>query len=152
MSERWPKVVFGLLGLNVVIVAVTVYAANSDPAFGVEPGYDSKAMAWDAVKRERAISKELGWIAQAEINRDALVVRLSDAKGEPIVDAAVRAEVFHTLRSSERHAGALVESERGVYRGEFGLSRPGRWEVRLIALRGAQRFVADVAATRDGTP
>lgn len=154
MSERWPKVVFGLIGLNMVIVGVTVYAATSDATFGVEPEYDRRAMAWDDVKRDRSRSEALGWRVEATAEGGSLVIRVKDAGGSPVADAVVRAEVFHALRPSDRRSTDLVERSPGEYAGALGMTRPGSWEVRLSARRGGDRFVADtrVEAGHGATP
>ena len=43
----WPAVVIALLLLQLIICLITIYFANSDPSFIVEPNYYSRAQDWD---------------------------------------------------------------------------------------------------------
>ncbi|KAA0216685.1 MAG: hypothetical protein DYG94_08765 [Leptolyngbya sp. PLA3] len=136
----WPVVVIGLLGLNVLVVTVTVIVAGSDPSVAVEPDYYRKALAWDAGRAERRDPGEDGIDVSIQLlpdpdrlNAGQVVVSLS-REGTPIEHARIEAEVFHYARSGERQAVRLVEQGAGVYTGRASLRREGNWEVRLRLL------------------
>jgi predicted cobalt transporter CbtA len=43
---QWPVMIVGLLGLNIVVCAITITAATTNPAI-IEPDYYEKAVNWD---------------------------------------------------------------------------------------------------------
>src|SRR4051812_43988530 len=115
----WPGMVFGLIGLNVSVVSLTIYFAESDASFAVEPDYDQKALAWDESARQRAGSDALGWSATIEVPAPGagptrtLLLHLADRTGAPIEGATVEIETFTSLRASERHRLSLVPAGPG---------------------------------------
>lgn len=136
----WPVVIIGLLGLNMVVVAITVIAATSDPSVAVEPDYYQKALAWDSDRDERRDPSEDGIDLSIQLlpNPDPLskgqvVVALAKA-GLPIERAQIEAVLFHFARSGERQAATLVEQGPGVYAAPAALRREGNWEIRLRML------------------
>lgn len=145
----WPGMIFGLIGLNIGVVAVTIYAATSDRSFAVEPGYDVRALAWDEVAAQRRENARLGWSATVEPAADArtVLVRLTDAAGAPVRGAAVEMTAFASVRAADRtHAWADPSEDDGpgAYRASIDLARPGLWEFRITARRGADVFTANV--------
>lgn len=133
----WPVFIVGLLGLNVLVVTITVIAASSDPSVAVEPDYYQKALAWDDDRDQRRDPGEDGIDVSIQLlpNPDRLtegqvVVSLAQAGG-PIEHAQIEAEVFHFARSGERQSVRLVEQGPGVYAAPAALRREGNWEIRL---------------------
>lgn len=140
----WPAAIVGLIGLNASIVGITVYLATSDPSVAVEPRYYEKALAWDETARLRDASARLGWKAAVGVHGDRLVVRLSDAAGAPVTGAAVSVVTFADARSGDRQELALSERGTGEYEGPMSVSRPGLWQFRVRAGRGADTFVCTI--------
>lgn len=143
----FPAIVFGLLGLNITIVTLTLYLAHSDPSFAVEPDYYQKAVAWDTSARLRAASDRLGWAAALEVaphesGIPLLTVRLLDRAGSPVVDANVEVAAFASARAGERRLISLLPAEPGVYVADMPDAQTGQWEFGLTATRGAERFEA----------
>lgn len=140
----WPAAIIGLIGLNVVIVGVTLYFATTDPSVSVEPQYYQKALAWDDTARLRDASARLGWTAGVTVDGDRLAVRLHDAAGAPVTGAAVTVITFADIRAGDRQELKLNEGEAGVYGGAMRVSRAGLWQFRIEAQRGADTFVRTI--------
>jgi nitrogen fixation protein FixH len=144
--------VFGLLGLNVGVVSVTLYLAHSDPSFAVEPDYDRRAMAWDESQRLAAASDALGWTAALDVRPpDAagartLTLRLTDQAAAPVAGATVGLEAFASLRAGERRQITLSETGPGVYQGGLEAGAAGQWTFRVRAVREADRFETSLEA------
>lgn len=144
----WPGAIFALLGFNVVVVAVTVYFAVTDPSASIEPNYYEKAVRWDESAARRASSGRLGWGVDFKLGQIAqgreLLASLRDADGIGIDGARVQVEMFHHARAGDRRTLRLEPRGEGVYAGRFGPMRDGTWRLRLMARRGADVFVAEL--------
>lgn len=147
--KLFPGMVFGLLGVNVCVVAITVYLATSDRSVAVEPDYYPKALAWDQQARQEARSASLGWTVGLEPGplqgpQTPVAVTIRDRDGKAIDGASVRLILFHNLRSGERQAVALAGAGEGTYRGTFDGRLAGLWQFRLSATLGGDLFTATV--------
>ena len=143
--------VFGLLAMNFAIVGATVTLASRDAHFAVEPDYYQRAVDWDATRLELERSEELGWSLRLDAADAAsasgmrtLTVRLNDQSGEPIGSARVVGIAFHHGAASSRTDVAFVERGPGVYQGDVPLVGAGLHEVRIVASRGDDRFLAAI--------
>lgn len=138
----WPVLIVGLLGMNAIIVAATVYWAVGDPSVVSEPDYYASALKYDEVIAQRGVNARLGWGMQAGFEPAAdgkgacLSVRLSDADGRAIPGAKLVAQVFSNLRSDQRQVIKLESDRQGTYQGPVRLTRTGRWNIRIRAERG----------------
>jgi nitrogen fixation protein FixH len=147
-GNAWKYVPVGLLLLSATIGAVTVWVALRDPSFGVEEDYYQKGLEHDAVLEQARRNAELGWqlALRAEVlsgpPRSRVEVVLRARAGAPVAGAAVSVEAFHVARSAYPAEAALVEGEAGRYAAELPLARTGKWEVRVVAERGGERFTA----------
>lgn len=158
----WPGMIFVLIGINVGVVAVTIYAATSDRSFAVEPGYDAKALAWDQVAAQRRENARLGWKVTVEPAADgkSALIRIVDGAGRAVEGAAVEVTAFASVRAGERQQKWADPSEGdgpGAYRAGVELTRPGLWVFRVTARRGPAVFTASedvyvVAAGAGETP
>lgn len=142
----WPAFVVGILSVSLVVCAITVVAATSDPSYAVESDYYEKAISWDESARLRAESEALGWMAEVAVTareRGArqLEVRLSLRDGAPADGAAIRALAFHHARRGDAREIGLEPLGGGVYRGALGPGRAGLWQVRLRAERGPDLYL-----------
>lgn len=127
----WPGGVFLLLGMNMVIVGITVYAALSDRSVSIEKKYYEKALAWDETAKQRDLNAALGW--KVEITAAAtrqIEITLRDSSSQPIRAAKVNAEVFHDARSSERSLLTFVGDGSGTYRALCPDGPDGSWHLR----------------------
>ncbi len=152
----WPGAIFVLLGVNVCVVGVTIYAAVSDRAFGVEPGYYEKAVEWDEAMAQQSRNAALGW--SIAVLRDApLTVVLTERDGSPIPSARIEGIAFHHARSAQRFALTLHERDHDAHPGVYtsddaALSTHGLWQLRLTATHANHRFTADFVHTVRDNP
>jgi len=145
--RAFPGMIFGLLGLNASIVAVTVYLAHSDPSFAVVPDYYSKALAWDDTAAQLRHNAQLGWTAGLEVGGVGVAgrtvsVRVSDRSLAPIAGATVDVVAFHNARAGTQYTATLSQAAPGLYQASLPLDRPGQWEFRIRVRQGAETFTA----------
>ncbi len=129
----WPALVVALLLVQVIISAVTLTVALSDPGFAVEPDYYNKALQWD--ESSATDVARAGWTAELSLDAPrggerSLRLRLRDRDAQPVEHAAVDALFFHHARASERYLATLHPHGAGEYVSELSLDRPGVWEFR----------------------
>lgn len=156
-SWGWPIGIATVLlvsaGSNVWVMTI----ARNDPAFGVEPDYYQKAVRWDSTMAQSRANAALGWTASATLTPgdDAgtlrLDLRVRDRTGASIDGAAVTVEAMHNARSARRYEIALVPDDSG-YAGRVAADRPGEWELRVAARRGADRFTEVLRVQVESTP
>jgi nitrogen fixation protein FixH len=126
--------------------------AVDDPGFAVEPGYYQQALNWDAHRAEQQRSANLGWNATWDVSQPAtgagqtkpeahtLHVSLNDVMGAPLDDASVSVVAFHNARAAETQSLQLHRSTPGQYDARLVVTRSGLWHLRLVAVRGNDRF------------
>ncbi|MBY0113821.1 MAG: FixH family protein [Phycisphaerales bacterium] len=127
----WPGGVFLLLGMNMLIVGITVYAALSDKSVSIEKKYYEKALAWDETAKQRDLNAALGW--KVEIKASAarqIEIAIRDSSDQPIRAAKINAEVFHDARSSERATLTFIGDGTGTYRALCPEGPDGSWHLR----------------------
>lgn len=140
---RWPAAVVGLIGGNMLLVAVTVYFAVSDPSAAVESDYYQKAVEWDDQARQRAESDRLGWTMTVTRRAgDRVEFALRDRDGGPVTGAVLGGLAFAEARASNRLAVAASEAEPGRYIASVEFNRGGLWRFDVEARRGVERFIA----------
>lgn len=141
----WPGIIVGLLLMSATMCAITIVAATTDRSFGVEPAYYTRALAWDDTLQQQETNRRLGWAIDVQFQTDdagrqALVATLTDAAGEPLDDAVLRACAFHRARINDRQELTFKSVGGGRYSAPVAIRRAGIWEFRLTADRGAQTF------------
>ena len=145
----WPGLVFGLLGLQVVLGVVSVILATGDPAWRVVPHYHERAIHWDQYAAQQQQSAHLGWKAAVSIGKQVdltgqreLIVDLIDRDHQPVQNLNVEVELWHHARPGEvadvklRPEGMIP----GRYIGTAKIIRSGLWEVEIHAVRGSDQF------------
>ncbi|MFN0097546.1 MAG: FixH family protein [Gemmatimonadaceae bacterium] len=150
----WPWLLATGLLATVTVNTVMLFAANSDRnGVAVEPDYYKKAVAWDSTLALQLESNALGWRSDATLSRDdrpaasiatagTVTVTLVDRAGEPLSGVNVAATLIHNTAPNDRVTIPLKESAPGVYTAFSRLSHLGRWELRLLASRGSDRFAS----------
>jgi nitrogen fixation protein FixH len=135
-----PAVLLTLMVGGLVLMAVI---AADDPSFAIEKNYYQKAIAWDAHRLQESENNRLGWKLEASIvdveSGVELALRLEDRDGQPIRGARLELEAFHNARAAEVLSVSFNEQEIG-YRARLPIRRSGLWELRFVAVRGADRF------------
>lgn len=148
-GTAWPLAIISLLGMNMVIVGITVYYANTSKTSGVVPDYYTKAVHWEDTQRQRAVNKSLGWVAGWEgtaagsLAPGALVLDLKDGAGEPIRAASAQFEVFHESDDATRATGVMSQRDDGKYAAIVPLTRAGRWHVHAVIDSVGTRFTSE---------
>ena len=143
----WPWLLGALMAVVIGANLALVYLATSDPSFAVEEDYYRKALDWDGKRQQDARNAALGWHVDLDVagtrsadGRVAIVARLRDSAGRPIEDARVRLEAFHNARAARIFRADLARGSGAEYTTALPLRRPGLWEFRIVASRGAERF------------
>jgi len=139
----WPLAVVGMLSVSMTVCAITVIAAVSDPSYAIEDDYYQKAVDWDHARGLEIASEELGWHADAMLTTSdgTLAVTLTDADGQPLGDAFVRALVFHHARRGNAQEFVLRSQGDGRYLATLNRPRDGQWQIRINATHGPDLFV-----------
>jgi nitrogen fixation protein FixH len=148
-KSRWPLMIFGLIGLNMGIVAVTIVAATSDPSVATEPEYYTKALRFDETIKQRQENARLGWMTSVSIDGSStgeprLRVTLVDQDGMVLRGAAVSVELFASVRAgSRRHVTLRAMNEGSLFEAPVAIDRGGAWIIRLKAQCGSETFTRE---------
>jgi nitrogen fixation protein FixH len=145
---RWPLLIIGLVGLQLLMAAITVYFATNDRSFAVVPDAYSRALSWDEQSQARLASEALGWTYELRIGEPDtigdryLFVTLLDADGQPI-EAEVEGQAFHRARAQRRLDFTCRQVTPGQFRAKLAMRRDGVWVVKLTARRGDDVALVD---------
>ncbi len=160
---QWPLLVSLALLFTVGVNVVMLFAARGDPnGTVVEPDYYRKAVEWDRTMARQAASDALKWTATASIgaltaagdassapsalsSREVRVV-LRDSSGAAVPAADVRVTIIHNIEAAKLIEGSLTAQPNGDYAATLLAPHAGRWEVRVTARRGEERFLATLHA------
>lgn len=149
---QWPVLVTLALFFTVGVNVVMLFAARGDPnGTVVEPDYYRKAVEWDRTMARQKASDALKWTATAAIGastdaaREVRVV-LRDSTGVAVPAADVRVTLIHNAEAVKLVEGSLTAQPNGDYTGTLLAPHAGRWEVRVTARRGEERFLATLHA------
>jgi nitrogen fixation protein FixH len=154
---HWPFLLVGLLASGVGANLYFMARALGDPSFAVEPDYYAKAIAWDAHQAQARQNSDLGWTLALSVAPAAratglarVVARLADRDGRPVPGLAVALEAFNNARAADVVKAALAETAGHDYAANVAVVRPGLWEFRVVALRGADTFTAVIEQDAPG--
>lgn len=154
----WPMAIVGVLGLTLAANVFLWRAANAPGTNDLEPDYYHRALAWDSTQTARTRSASLGWRAQAALGlgrsgSEELHVTIIGRDGAPVAGAAVEVQGVHNLDPGHPERWTLVEEPDGRYVAPVHLPHTGRWELRVNATRGGERFesIEHADALREGT-
>jgi nitrogen fixation protein FixH len=149
---QWPLLASLALLFTVGVNVVMLFAAKGDPnGTVVEPDYYRKAVEWDRAMARQKASDALKWTATALIgastdaSREVRVV-LRDSAGVAVPAADVRVTLIHNAEAAKLTEGSLTAQANGEYAGTLLAPHAGRWEVRVTARRGEERFLATLHA------
>jgi nitrogen fixation protein FixH len=155
-ARLWPMAIVGVLAITVGANVVLLYEAGGRDAAAIEPDYYRKAVAWDSTLARRAHDAALGWRLDADLGppgRDGtpLAVRLTDASGAPLEDAAITVEAIHNAEGAHRLRAALRPAPGGGYATLLPLAHRGLWELRFDVTRGGEHFAATLRREAAGS-
>lgn len=148
MNSIWKYIVIALLGMNVVVVGITIRLAGGSDRSVPEPDYYAKALRWDDHQRQLEQNARLGWrvswiTAAPEASARRVSIQVLDASGAPLQNADVRIRIFHNADASRRLEADCPEVRPGVYAVVLPAQRSGLWTVHAEIVRGPDRFVDD---------
>ena len=149
---QWPVLVSLALLFTVGVNVVMLFAAKGDPnGTVVEPDYYRKAVEWDRAMARQSASDALKWTATASIGASSdasreVRVALRDSAGVAVPAADVRVTLIHNAEAAKLTEGSLTAQPHGDYAGTLLAPYAGRWEVRVTARRGEERFFATLHA------
>ena len=152
----WPVGLVALLVGSAAANLALVFITSRDASFAVEPNYYAKALAWDERMAEQRRSDALGWsvvlyVEPTAPGRMRVMARLLDKSERAVDGARIEAEAFHNARAQRILTTAFAPAGE-IYAAEIGIDRPGLWEFRLRATRGADTFVATVVTDVKSAP
>jgi len=145
----WPLLLAALLAAGVGVNLYFMARAVGDPSFAVEPDYYAKAVAWDAHQAQARVNADLGWqlaltvsAADRGTGRARVVAGLTDRDGRALSGLTVGLVAFHNARAANILEATLTETAAHEYAADLAVVRPGIWEFRIVATRGAATFTA----------
>ena len=141
--DRWIPWSF-FLGFLVVIVAngtLIWFALSTFGGLYVEQPY-SRGLTFNEALARAESSTELGWSMALDVEDGRVTVFLSNAEGQGLEALSLRGQLVQPLGEAVPVELTFAPLRHGRYRGEVGDLAPGRWELRLVAERGADRFAA----------
>jgi nitrogen fixation protein FixH len=144
----WIPWIF-VAGFGVVLLAnsIMVYvAATTWTGIAVNRAYD-KGLTYNRNLEAAARQEALGWEVSLATEVTAglagtVEVGLRDAQGAPLHRAEIVVAFERPTHEGHDFAVQLVPSGAGTYTAPFAAPLPGVWDVRLVATRGGDRFVA----------
>lgn len=141
----WPVAIVAVLAITVGANFALLWKAGDPTATAIEPDYYRKAVKWDSTMAQARADVALGWHSQAEFGPlgpggAALAVTLTDSAAVPVAGVALHVEAINNVDATRHLSADLVEAAPGRYEGRLPLPRPGLWEVRVTARRGAELF------------
>jgi hypothetical protein len=146
----WPAIITTLLLGNVTLGIVLMRVAGSDPHFAIEPDYYRRAVGWDTTQAQARQNLALGWRLAPTLGAVGggevpLTLHLTNAEGVPLDGASVSIEARAVAHATEVVAANLLPTGvAGEYTAMIPVTREGLWEVRTVAVRGADRLTAQL--------
>jgi len=146
----WPTIIVTVLGGYIVFGLVAARVASHDPNFAIEPDYYRKAVAWDSALAQARRSAALGWRLIPTLGPTGdgtaalLAFNVRDSAGAIVMDAHVSVEARQVAHADDLVRATLAMRDDGAYAAQLPLARPGLWEFRVVATRGADRFATSV--------
>ena len=138
--------------MSVVAHGVLVYVATRPDTPLPMRDFYQRSLEWDEDAAVAAASRQLGWSVRYEVPTDTphspgmprpVDVVVTDRDGTPVTGLSGRLLALRPTDSRLSQAEELTELPHlpGTYRTLVRLDRPGDWEFRVDASRGALRFV-----------
>lgn len=128
---RYPAMIFGLLGMTLVVNIILVVAVRSDGGAQIMEDYYEKSVHWDEQAAIRQESDKLGWTLTVDLPREAPgEVRVTNADGLPVtgLSATLRLRRPHLAEDVAQVDLTAVGGQPGVYRFEHPSAHAGLWD------------------------
>lgn len=144
-SYRWfPWAIVGSMAAVVAVnLVLTYFAFSSSPGLVTAHPFD-EGNGYNAVLAAAAKEDALGWksaitYAPSGSQSGTLGVALTDKNGVSLTGVAVSARIERPVEPLPELDLSLSEITSGHYASAVKLSRPGQWEVHVVAERGSER-------------
>jgi len=138
-AARWILAIVGLLVANVVAMVILAVTSHVDKP-EVIPEYYQRAVHYDDVIDEAAVSRALAWQTDTAMDRDTVSVEVRDAAGAPVVGARVRVAGYQRAHAVDGYDLELSAIGPGQYRARHA-GRLGFHDLEVTIERGPEKFV-----------
>ncbi|MEO1660780.1 MAG: FixH family protein [Pseudomonadota bacterium] len=123
------------------------HAITSFPGEDVKKSY-FQGLNYNETLAARARQADLGWHAEAGLQGDEILLRLSDKADEPLTDRAVVGELRRVATRDQDQALVFQPKRGGAYSAPAGTLSPGQWRLRVSVLDAkAEKVVFQVEKT-----
>ncbi len=142
-----PWIFVGCFGIVLLVNGIMVYvAATTWTGIAVNRAYD-KGLTYnrnlEAAERQEALGWEVSLVTDVRADLVGTVeVALHDSDGAPLHRAEVVVAFERPTHEGHDFAVELVPNGAGTYTAPFTAPLPGLWDLRLVATKGSDRFVA----------
>ena len=149
-DRLWPTIVVGALVVDVAVGLVMMHVAANDPHAAIESNYYQKAVAWDSTIAQSHRNTALGWTLEPSLgaitpgHAAPLTLRVHDGNGVAVTGATLQVEARQVAYADEVVHATLTAAGDSNYVAELPMTRPGLWELRIVATRGNDRFTANL--------
>lgn len=134
----WVSVIVGLLGIQVLIGAVSIHLATNDQSAAVVPNYHQAALDWDQTKQAALAASRNGWrmslttsdVADGRGMRAVELVAI-DADRRPIESLVVTGQVYHHAVAGQVESIEFRSVGDGRYLAMAPMARRGLWQINL---------------------
>jgi nitrogen fixation protein FixH len=146
----WPTIIVGVLVIDVAVGFAMMRVAADDPHAAIEPDYYQKAVIWDSTLAQSHRNAVLGWTLESVLgaitpgHEAPLTLRLHDGRGDAVVGATLQVEAMQVAHAGDIVHATLTARGDSDYVAALPMTRPGLWELRIVATRGSDRFTADL--------
>ncbi|MEM1146862.1 MAG: FixH family protein [Pseudomonadota bacterium] len=139
-------IMMAFFGVMFAVNGVFLYhAITSFPGEDVKKSY-VQGLNYNQTLAARAAQTERGWQAEAGLQENSLVFRLSDADGQPVSNQMVIGELRRLATDAEDQAVVFRAGPAGEYIADLGAPTPGRWSVRIYVMDAASDAVMFTAS------
>jgi nitrogen fixation protein FixH len=144
-AQLWPIAIVGVLAITVGANIFLFKEARDGNGAATEPDYYRKGLAWDSTMAQARADVAMGWTLDAQagpvgLGLGVVTCTLKDSTGAPLTGATVTLEAIHNLEAEHYVHATLAPRAAGEYVSAPVLTRPGLWELRFTARRGAQVY------------
>ena len=134
-------IMLGFFGVMFAVNGVFLYhAITSFPGEDVKKSY-VQGLNYNTTLAERAAYADLGWTAEAGVQGDELVFRLSDAEGAPLSNYTVIGEIRRLATRENDQAIVYRSRSNGEYVANAGQLGRGQWSLRVHVMDPAAETV-----------
>ncbi|MEL6858319.1 MAG: FixH family protein [Pseudomonadota bacterium] len=141
-------IMLGFFGVMFSVNGVFLYhAITSFPGEDVKKSY-VQGLNYNETLAARARQAELGWRAEAGLQGNEILLRLSDKGGAPLTHRAVVGELRRVATRDQDQALVFQPKRGGAYSAPAGTLAPGQWRLRVSVLDAkAEKVVFQVEKT-----